>query len=72
MAVMSPLAATLSMGQPIIPASKANIAPTDVLGAYQMSTNQANQQYLAKLQQQNALWGGLAGLLVGPRLQPAS
>ena len=58
----SPLAYALSAGQPLVPSSKAQIAPTDVLGAYQMSTNQANQQYLAKLQQQNALWGGLAGL----------
>jgi hypothetical protein len=58
----SPLADVLAMQQPIMPASKATIAPTDVLGAYQMSTNQANQQYLAKLNQQNSLWGGLAGL----------
>jgi hypothetical protein len=62
MAVMSPLAAALSMQQPIMPSSKAQIAPTDVLGAYQLSTNAANQQYLAKMQQQNSLWGGLAGL----------
>lgn len=58
----SPLAYALSAGQPLVPSSKAQIAPADVLGAYQMSTNQANQQYLAKLQQQNSLWGGLAGL----------
>src|SRR6185437_4348277 len=62
MAIMSPLAAALSMQQPMVPSSRAQIAPTDVLGAYNLSANMANNQYLAKLQQQNALWGGLAGI----------
>ena len=60
--MVSPLGAALSLSQPMVSPAKAQIAPTDVLGAYNSSVNQANTQYLAKLQQQNALWGGLAGL----------
>jgi len=59
---ISPLALSLAYQQPITQPPHANVAPTDVLGAYNLSTNAANQQYLAKLQQQNAMWGGLAGL----------
>ncbi len=59
---LSPLAEMLQMQQPITPHTPTQVAPTDVTGAYALSTNAANQQYLAKLNQQNALWGGLAGL----------
>lgn len=58
----SPLADILGMQPQQVQPARPNIGPTDVLGAYQLSTNAANQQYLAKLQQQNALWGGLAGI----------
>lgn len=50
------------MQPPADPAAKPGVAPTDVIGAYKLATDAANTQYLAKLQQQNAMWGGLAGL----------
>lgn len=50
------------MSQPIMPQQKAQIGGTDVLGAYNLATNAANTNYAQKLAQQNALWGGLAGL----------
>jgi len=59
---ISPLGIALSEQQPIMPAKPGQVAPTDVLGAYQTYINAANTQYQAKLQQQNALWGGLAQL----------
>ena len=62
MANLSPLGIALSMQPPQAQAAKPPVAPTDVLGAYKLSTDAANTQYLAKLQQQNAMWGGLAGL----------
>lgn len=73
MANLSPLGIALSMQGPNDPASRPNIAPTDVVGAYKLATDAANTQYLAKLQQQNAMWGGLAGLggaglLAAPRM----
>jgi hypothetical protein len=69
----SPLASALAFapqfpGQPIAPqvgsppTNKVAVSPTDVTGAYKLSTDAAMQQYLAKLQQQNAMWGGLAGI----------
>lgn len=73
MANLSPLGIALSMQPQQDPASRPNVAPTDVIGAYKLATDAANTQYLAKLQQQNAMWGGLAGLggaglLAAPRL----
>lgn len=73
MANLSPLGIALSMQPPQDQASKPNVAPTDVIGAYKLATDAANTQYLAKLQQQNAMWGGLAGLggaglLAAPRI----
>jgi hypothetical protein len=70
---LSPLGIALSMQPPQPQAAKPGIAPTDVIGAYKLATDAANTQYLAKLQQQNAMWGGLAGigssgLLAAPRL----
>lgn len=38
------------------------VAPTDVLGANQLSLNQQNQQFQAEQQQNNALMSGLFGL----------
>lgn len=50
-----------------------NIAPTDVVGAYRDSANEAMQVYNAQLAQKNAMFGGLAGLgaagiVTAPRL----
>jgi hypothetical protein len=59
---LSPLAEMLQMQQPITPHTPTQITPTDVTGAYQLATNAANQNYIARLNQQNALWGGLAGI----------
>jgi hypothetical protein len=57
------------------------IAPTpmsapNTLGAYALSQNAAEQNYQAQLAQQNAMWGGLAGLgsagiSVAPKLYSA-
>lgn len=59
---ISPLAFYMSM-QPQAPRpAQASVAPTDMVSAFRNSTEAANQQYLAKLQQQNALWGGLASI----------
>lgn len=41
---------------------RAQVAPTDVEKANADYNNAMMQQYAAKLGQQNALWGGLAGL----------
>lgn len=59
---LSPLGMTLAMQPQMTAPREGTVAPTDVLGAYTLATNAANQQYQAKLQQQNAMWGGLAGL----------
>jgi hypothetical protein len=55
----SPLAAALMM-----PGGNAQgaLQPTNVTAAYQLSTDAAEKNYQAKLAQQNAMWGGLAGL----------
>jgi hypothetical protein len=70
---LSPLGIALMMQAPNAQPRPGAVAPTDMLGAYKLSTDAANTQYLAKLQQQNALWGGLAGLggagmLAAPRM----
>jgi hypothetical protein len=59
---LSPLGIALMMQQPTPAPRPGQVAPTDVEGAFNASTQEANTQYQAKLQQQNALWGGLAGL----------
>jgi hypothetical protein len=59
---LSPLGMSLMMQPPASQPRPGVVAPTDVLGAYNLSGNMAEQQYQAKLNQQNALWGGLAGL----------
>lgn len=57
----SPLAMALSMQNAVNP-SQSPIQPADVLGAYKLSSQVAEQNYQAKLQQMQALWGGLASL----------
>jgi hypothetical protein len=59
---LSPLGLALMMQAPGAQARPGVVAPTDTLGAYNLTANMAEQQYQAKLQQQNALWGGLAGI----------
>jgi hypothetical protein len=44
------------------PERPGQVAPTNVLGAYQLSSNIAEQNYAQKVAQMNALYGGLAGL----------
>lgn len=73
MAILSPLGIALSMQPQQEQPTRPGVAPTDVIGAYKLATDAANTQYLAKLQQQNAMWGGLAGLgsaglLAAPRM----
>ena len=58
----SPLALALSYHQPIPNSPTATIGNTDVVGAYRDAYNQQMEQYKAQLAQQNAMWGGLAGL----------
>jgi len=58
---MSPLALALMPPQPA-QARPGTVAPTNVLGAYQLSTQAAEQNYQNQLQAQDALWGGLASL----------
>lgn len=48
--------------QPITGAPQVQVAPTDVTGAYGIAQNAEEQNYQAQLQQQNAMFGGLAGL----------
>lgn len=38
------------------------LQPTNVTGAYALSQDAAEKNYQAKLAQQNAMWGGMAGL----------
>lgn len=44
------------------PPFRATVAPTDVEKAYNDYNNTMMQAYAAKLNQQNSMWGGLAGL----------
>lgn len=49
------------------------LQPTNVTAAYGLSQDAAEKNYQAQLQQQNAMWGGLAGLgsagiLAAPKL----
>jgi hypothetical protein len=61
----SPLALALMQGQqqstPQQP-FRATVQPTDVEKAYSDYNNSMMQAYSAQLGQQNAMWGGLAGL----------
>jgi hypothetical protein len=60
---LSPLAIALMQAQTQQPPARpGQISPTDTLGAYQLAGNMAEQQYQAQLNQQNALWGGLASV----------
>lgn len=52
-----------SPSQPISTAPQVNIAPTDVIGATNSSTNAAMNQYQAQLSANNAQTGGTAALL---------
>lgn len=55
----SPLATALMSAEAL---PKTTIAPTNVIGAYQLSHEAAMDRYKAQLAQKNALWGGLASL----------
>jgi hypothetical protein len=61
----SPLALALMQGQSasgVPPANIAQVAPTNMVQATSDFNNAMEQSYQAQLQQQNAMWGGLAGL----------
>lgn len=55
----SPLASALMSAEAL---PKTQIAPTNVVGAYQLAHDAAMQNYQAKLASRNALWGGMASL----------
>lgn len=55
----SPLATALMSAEAL---PKTTIAPTNVVGAYQLAHEAAMDRYKAQLAQKNALWGGLASL----------
>jgi hypothetical protein len=59
---LSPLGIALNMQPNVAAPPRTGVNPTDVTAAYGLSANMAEQQYQAKLAQQNATWGGLAGL----------
>lgn len=60
---LSPLGTAILEAQPQTPPpNRAQVNPTDVLGAYNLATNAANQQYALAKQQQMQTFGGLAGL----------
>ena len=70
---MTPLGQALAYQQPMVQPARQPIGNTDVVSAYRDAQNAAMMKYQAQLQQQNALWGGLAGLgsagiLAGPQL----
>jgi hypothetical protein len=57
---LSPLGiALMQQPQPLPPGQ---LQPTNVTADYQLAQNAAEQNYQAQLAQQNAMWGGLAGL----------
>jgi len=73
----SPLATALLQAQAggsPPPPFRSQVAPTDVERAYADYNNAMEQAYQAKVQQQNALWGGLASLggaaILGPLAGP--
>jgi hypothetical protein len=57
----SPLAQALAL-QGSVRGSPVTVSPTDVIGAYKLSSDVAEKNYQAKLAAQNAMWGGLASL----------
>lgn len=60
---MSPLAQVLATANRAPPAPpQATIAPTNVAGIYANNDSQRLDEYKAQLAQQNAMYGGLAGL----------
>lgn len=59
--MVSPLVQALSFQNSVNPVPSA-VAPTDVVGAYRLATDAAEKSYAAKIAQQNAMFGGLAGL----------
>jgi hypothetical protein len=65
----SPLATALAY-QGSVNTPTTTVAPTDVVGAYKNNQDALEKNYQAKIAQQNAIFGGLAGLggaaLMGP------
>lgn len=65
----SPLATALAF-QGSVNTPTAQIAPTDVVGAYKNNQDALEKNYQSKVAQTNAIFGGLAGLggaaLMGP------
>lgn len=59
--MVSPLVQALSYQNSVNP-SQTGVAPTDVVGAYKLSSDVAEKNYQAKLAANNAMFGGLAGL----------
>lgn len=60
---MSPLAQVLAQAnRPAPTPPQATIAPTNVAGIYANNDSQRLDEYKAQLAQQNAMYGGLAGL----------
>lgn len=57
----SPLAQALAFQNAVQPA-QSPITPADILGAYKLHSDVAEKNYQAKLQQMQAMWGGLASL----------
>lgn len=55
-------AAPATPTQPLVPPTPTSVSPTDVVGATGIYSNAAQQSYAAQLAQQNAMFGGLAGL----------
>lgn len=55
----SPLATALMTAEAL---PKTQIAPTNVIGAYQLAHDAAMQKYKADLASKNAMWGGLASM----------
>lgn len=59
---MSPLGMALAGPLPSQPLPTPTVAPTDAVGAYRDSYAQQMAAYKAKMDQQNAMWGGLASM----------
>lgn len=61
MIMVSPLAQALAFQNSVQPA-QSGVAPTDVVGAYKLANEAATRNYQARLAQQQAMFGGLAGI----------
>lgn len=57
----SPLVQALAFQNSVNPPQTA-VGPTDVVGAYRLASDAAEKNYAAKLANQQAMWGGLAGI----------